>query len=312
MKIAAVFALLLAGVSAHAQCVVYPVAGAGRISVVPCGGFVRGAMQAPITIPAFKPFNWGTTPAQITGGFAYNFLILMETNTTANINAAIAAAGSIGMARLSTELAALDTATYTHWILAYAVIRGVSVPNLKILHAAFGDGAMAGVLSYMSPAVLAAYNSPPAVTPLPYSYMYLVRGGTVMPPYDLTQRYLYDLYLLQLFSGNDTPTVAMHKTVLYAQVRIHLGLLDVLVGAAAAAAIIEFADSPTATKMADWYYFYSINPYRPIPNVDPVIVVPDLTLNQPNWPPLPDPLMSDFPAVEGSSGDQPYAFDQED
>lgn len=299
--------------SAHAQCVDYPVAGRGSMYIGPCAGFVQGTKPPPLSLPAFKAGNYGATPAAVMAAMPAFLLEYFETNP--NLDAVITRAGPITIARMSTELAALDTtaAEYTHWILAYAIVRGVSVANLKMLHAAFGDVAMSSVLHYMSAATLAAYNTLPpgqtGVIPLPYSQMSVNCGGK-LPPYDLTQRYLYDLYLEHVFAGNDTLNVAVHKTMLYAQVRIHNVVVTTIEVVAAVwvatLATIDFVNGPNYTKIADWWYFMSLDPAW---DSGKIVTIPDMTISIPDLPPLPDPVFTDFPPISGI--DDPYAFDFE-
>lgn len=302
-QLTSVFLLILACAAARAQCVVYPVAGAGRMSVVPCEGFVRGPAQSPIVLPAFKPLTWGTTAAQIEANFAANILYDFETNP--NLNAVIGAAPPGMLARLSTELKALDTTGQTYWILRYAMAK-VSPANMQLLHAVFGDNAMAPVVAYMPAAVRAAYVP---VLPTLYSQMAINCGTPALPPYDLTQRHLYDVYLEQYFSTGDTPAVALHKAMLYAQVRIREGVL-VTVGTVVGIVvgvieIYKFTQSTEYDTLKDWFYFQSVNPAWE--SGKSVTVVPDQTLGQQGWPALPDPEMTEFPSIDGS-GDIPAMF----
>jgi hypothetical protein len=246
----------------------------------------------PISLPAFTPLAWGTTAAQIQANFAANILYGFETNL--NLDNALTMASDVMLARLSAELAAHDTAGDTHWILAYAIVRGVSVANLKRLHAAFGDTLMAGVLSYMTPAVLAAYNSPsPTVTPMQFSQNAVIHGLPGLPAY--SQIYTYDLYLDQYFSTTDTPTMALRKAVVYLQVRVKLTVVDVIIITGAVASIISLIDPNAVEDLRNWWEWQMVDP-RNFPYVMQIIIVPDPRTN-PDWPPLPDPSMPDFPPL---------------
>ena len=295
----------------HAQCVVASHYGAPY--TIPCAGFVRAPNPAPISIAAFTPGNFGSTAAEIEANLLPGILSAFEHNP--NLNEVISNAGPVVLARLSTELAAFDNPAveYTHWILAYAIVRGVSVANLKLLHAAFGDVAMASVLHFMSAETLAAYNSPsPAVAPLPYSQMWVNHGGA-LPPYDLSQRYLYDLFLLQYFSSNDSPTVAANKATLYVQVRMHntIAVIGIVLAVVATTIqVIEFVNGPSYEKISDWAYFSSINPAWDSGKSIRISDMPDLT-ESPGYGLL-DPTMPEFPAIEGGGANSQEALFQYD
>jgi len=254
MKILFVVALSLLGClsmrAAQAQCAL-PNPYLGTVTFIPCWGWSLSVKQPPkVVLPAFKPLAWGTTPAAIKANFAANILYDVEVN--ANLNTVVTNAGTSAIARLSTELKALDTAGHTFYILAYAAEK-LSAVNLRLLQSAFGPTAMTAAMAYATPAVRAAYNALPVRSALPYS-QYAVSLGGKTPPYDLTQRELYDLYLDQYFSTNDTPNIALHKAVIYMQVRMKITLVEALAIAVSVIEIYRFIQSDDFTKIEDWWY----------------------------------------------------------
>lgn len=286
--------------SAHAQCPLYnPYL--GTQTIIPCWGWQQAPAPKPVVLPAFKPLALGTTAAVIKGNFAENFLYFVETNP--NLNTLITNGGPVIVARLSTELKALDAAGHTFYILAYAAEK-LSAVNLRLLQSAFGPAAMTAAMAYATPAVRAAYNALPVRAPLRYS-QYSVSTGGILPPYDLTQRHLYDLFLLQYFSANDTPTIAVHKAVIYMQVRMKLTVMDLVVITGVTIEVINFLNSDLFQKFEDWVYILSIDPRKPpsIPTVNNqgnfVLTVPDIKYY---WPTI-DPNLLTMPSVTLPDGE---------
>jgi hypothetical protein len=253
-----------------------------------------------VSLPSVKPLAWGTTATQIQQDFALNILYEFETNP--NLNALLTNIQPIMLARLSTELKALDSAGHTFWVIVSAAEK-VSAANLRLLQSVFGPGPLGWALPYAPPAVQAAYNSLPVRAPLPYSRYAIELGGTALP--SVGSMHPYDIFLLQYFCANDIPIVALHKAALYAQVRLKefwtvLGRILIIV------TILDHTEQNWTTELSDWYYLTAHLPYNSPDLNTPfgdtlVLPIPDTT----SWPQPIDPEMPFFPPMD-FLGDESY------
>jgi hypothetical protein len=277
---------------------------AKNLAPVPCATGVtnnvnfKGNPIPGAPLPGFAPLAWGTTVAQIQQDFPGSILYDFETNP--NLDAVLTAMQPAMFARLSTELAALDTANDTYWILAYAAEK-VSATNLRALQAAFGPAKMASALGYASPAVQAAYNALPVSAPL-FSSQYSISLGAAAPPPD--SAYIYDVFLDQYLSTNDSPTVAMHKMNLYLQVRMH-GTVERIIGLIGGAfGIANFFDITWDQINANVSFYQGV-----ALNKLSVIDVPNPTIELPQ--PV-DPGMLTFPPIDNPPDDTNFCDDPND
>jgi len=243
-----------------------------------------------VTTPSVTPLAWGTTANEILYNFPQNFLHVVQIN--ANLNALMTATPVDILARWSIELKALDTAMK------------LSAPNLRLLQSAVGPALMTAAMTHATAAVQAAYNALPVRAPLMYSQYAVSLGGKTYP-INVSTRYMYDLFLLQYFSTNDTPTVALHKAVTYLHVRIKgiEGPIVVFGAFASFLGIVNFFDPTAWQDIQDWWYFTSIDP-RHTSGGGPfgqIITVPDPSIE---WPPI-DPSAPVFPSAVFDD----YAFD---
>jgi hypothetical protein len=117
--------------------------------------------------------NWGTTAVAIQSNFAANLYANFEANPA--LDAMFANMDSGMLARMSTELAANDTAGYTPYILARAATQ-LSAANLSKLRSAFGPTLVNAAIAYAPAAVQSAYNSTPAAAAVPISEYYYSLG----------------------------------------------------------------------------------------------------------------------------------------
>jgi hypothetical protein len=222
---------------------------------IPCvnglttSNFFKGPIGAP-ALPATKPPPWGTTPTQVEAGFAQNVLYYFEVNP--HLDAAVRGMQPMMLSRLSTEMAARDPSGYfTWWTLAYAATR-VSAPTLRLLQAAFGTWGVGNALAYAPPTVRNAYNTLPVSAPLLFS-QYWVGAGNALPAAP-SSRYLYDLFLEQYLSTNDSVNVAMHKAVVYAQIRMKNAVWEGIVAVGVILGYVEFFDHDAWQDFRNWLF----------------------------------------------------------
>jgi hypothetical protein len=207
--------------------------------------FVYVGTTTIVTQPA-NNISWGTTEASIFANFASTIYSNFTTNT--QLNAMITAADNFMLGRLSTELAAHDTAGYTPLILQAAAAQ-LSAAQLSRLRSAFGPTLVNAAVAYAPAAVQSAYYATPIATPLPLSqYFYAVTGMPRMA--ELDSMYMYDLFL-DAYTSPGLPGVqtAQATTARYINQNIKVSFIDIIV---VVAAVIGIAESKTAANVADW------------------------------------------------------------
>lgn len=186
-------------------------------------GFVLPGTAATNPVGAYTSQAWGQTAAQVTAAFPANIAKNFANN--ANLNAQLTNIVPI-LARLSTELLALDHSGYTAQILESAA-KKASAANLRLLQSAFGNTLMAPAMKYAPAAIQAQYNALPALAPFPLSANYYALKGTVSP-FTNAESYIIDVLAETYTFGSDSVAVALQKTSLYAADVFGGGRLNVL------------------------------------------------------------------------------------
>jgi hypothetical protein len=170
-------------------------------------------------IPA-SALNWGTTKTAIQSQFAANIYANFQANPA--LNAMFTQMQGMMLARLSTELAANDSAGYTPGILGLAAAQ-LSAANLSYLRSAFGPTLVnAAAATYAPAAVYSAYLATPAAPAVQYSQYYYALGNARLVELDPADgMFGYDVLLLSYTTkGFGTLASALPLTVRYAQTHI--------------------------------------------------------------------------------------------
>lgn len=242
--------------------------------------------------PAIPMPAWGDTPAQIQA----NFPRLLAANFAANpyLDAQMTIMDSMMLARLSTELLALDHGGYTGQALIGAA-KKLSVANLRRLTSAFGPTLMAQALPYAQPTVRVQYEALAALPPAPMSSYGYTQKHLAIPA--LPNASIYDTFLLAWSQGHEAVQTSIHRAIAYNQMKVKNVVVDVIAVSAGVVAIVQafdptfFQDAVKAVKT--WWNSTTTAPTASIPT----LIQPD-----PAFSPLPPP-QDDLPSV--SPGNDP-------
>jgi hypothetical protein len=154
---------------------------------------------------------------------------------------------------------------------------------------------------YAPLAVQTAYKALPVSAPM-FSSQYYISLGNAAPPAD--SAYIYDVFLDQYLSTDDSPTIALHKTNVYLQVRMH-GIVERVTGLVASVfGIASFFDITWDSINDNVSYYQGIASNRVS-----VIDVPNPTIE---WPQPIDPGMPTFPPIDNPPGDTGFCDDPDD
>lgn len=210
-----------------------------------CAYHYQYAGSTRITLPARATPNWGTTVAEVQSRFAYT--VYLNFLRSPNLDAMISGMDPMMLARLSTELAANDTAGYTQAILNLAAQR-VSALNLHRLASAFGPTRITMALT-TEPAMVRSYLSSPTLPPTPFSTYWWQSGlgaGVTDAP---GQTVLYDLFLNSYTGGTGGASAPSLKAAAQYYTRV-VRDSPVVVVVVVVAAVFAILDSPSAQQLA--------------------------------------------------------------
>jgi hypothetical protein len=278
--------------------------------------YAPGAAVAGVT-PAFNPgaYNpagWGTTAAEIYTNFPA--IIMANFQNNPGVAGMMANMGSFTLSRLSDELAKHDTSggVYTRNILQAAVTRGVGVPDLYRLEAAFGPNAVLS-LTFPPPSEPNSLHGPVDVrgslvamgTPAPIvgsAYWEATTGQVATYP-DAGITWPYDLYL-DAFTAQGMPqstslgpvdpiTAALSQTNRYVQAHVKDDVLGIILKSAQdtfailVKAISDLINPPCCYNVPIPPDIVQVPPPPPPP--DPNLPPPPPTAPQPEAPQPPQP-----------------------
>jgi len=220
-------------------------------------------------IPAWTLGNYGTTAATV----AANFSLVQYENFANNVHADAMVSGMTDdmIARLST---AMNGTAYEAPMLEAAAKR-LSNTNLRRLQGAFGLTPLQ--TATIQAGVYASYKTTPKHAPIPGSQWWhglqAVNGvitGTPVPVY--SGQWLYDLFLDHYTVGLESVETALHQSMIYGQVKIHAGVIEIMGAVATALGIIQFFDPNAWADFKGWISEQYHNAQEALPS-DPFVYV---------------------------------------
>ncbi len=232
-------------------------------------GYLPGKPANPaLKVPAMKAPAWGTTLSEIQSNFPT--VIVQNFKSNQALETQIATIQPVMMARLSTEMARLDTTGAYRPALYTAAAMHLSAKSLHLLRSGFGPVLDTYVADYAPAAVKQAYQAiKPYVPTYGSAYYNSSHAGSAALPAS-TMAY-YDVFLDDYTGTSDTVQVSLKHMQTYVQIRTNAGVLEVVGGISAVLGVISFFD-PNAWEdfkawVSDWYASQSaqVPPYLPSP-----------------------------------------------
>ncbi|MGH9562928.1 MAG: hypothetical protein ACRD3S_15870 [Terracidiphilus sp.] len=241
-------------------------------------------------LAAWKLGDYGTTPATVAANFAYVQYENFANNTQAD--AMVTGMTNDMIARLSTAMYGSSYLT----LMLDAAAKRLSVTNLRRFQGAFGLTPMqAAVLASASTAVCDAYKISPKSAAIPGSQWFhqMAKGGVGTPWPVYSGQWLYELFLDHYTGTLESVQTALHQSMIYGQVRIKAGPLEILGAVAGALGIIQFFDPNAWQDFKGWVAEQYNNLQEAIPSAPFIIVTPfPQGGGVPDDTPNPDPEVS--------------------
>jgi hypothetical protein len=203
--------------------------------------------------PSYTPGNWGTTAAAVEADFPVNFLGNLEHAPAAN--AQLSAAQISMWANISTTLHRTDpTNVYIPAIMEYAA-KNFNLFNLLMFRAVMGPTFDTYVADYTTGNNKVEYDGQAKINPVWLSWYYFNSKGIAIPSFSSQTSYAAeDVLILTYTYGTDYPVLAMHKATTYLQVRMKLGLVEIVAIAGLVVAVGAWLDPQLGTQIADLYH----------------------------------------------------------